>query len=115
MRDIEKMNMTHGASSRRIRRRKRGRSLYAFLVVILAFAIIVTLSMTVFFNIRIIRVTGNAEYEPEYIVEKVGVSEGDNMMRLSLPELEQNAEEQLLNAESVTIRRQFPSTLVIDV
>ncbi|MBR0484846.1 MAG: FtsQ-type POTRA domain-containing protein [Oscillospiraceae bacterium] len=115
MRDIEKMNMTHGASSRRIRRRKRGRSLYALFVVILAFAIVVTLSMTVFFNIRVIRVTGNAEYDPEEIVEKVGVSEGDNMMRLSLPALEAKAEEQLLNAETVTIRRQFPSTLVIDV
>ncbi|MBE6876782.1 MAG: FtsQ-type POTRA domain-containing protein [Ruminococcus sp.] len=115
MRDIEKLNMAHDASSKRIRRRRRGRPLYALLVVILAFAIVVTLSMTVFFNIRIIRITGNAEYDPEYIVEKIGVSEGDNMMRLNLPELQTKAEEQLLNAETVTIRRQFPSTLVIDV
>ena len=115
MRDIEKMNMAHDSSSKRIRRRKRGRSLYAFLVVILAFAIIITLSMTVFFNIKTIRVTGDADYEAEEIVEQVGVSEGDNMMRLNLPQLEAEAEEKLINAENVDIKRQFPSTLIIDV
>ncbi len=115
MRDIEKMNMAHGSNSKRIRRRKRGRSLYGLLVVILAFAIIITLSTTLFFNVRTIRVTGDADYKAEEIVEKVGVSEGDNMMRLNLPQLEAAAEEKLLNAETVDIKRQFPSTLIIDV
>ena len=115
MRDIEKTNMAHGASSRRIRRRRRGRPLYAFLVVVLAFAIIITLSMTVFFNVKTIRVTGDAEYSAEEIVQQVGVFEGDNMMRLHLEDLETQAEELLINAETVDIKRQFPSTLVIDV
>lgn len=115
MRDIEKMNMAHDASSRRIRRRKRGRSLYAFLVVVLAFAIVITLSMTVFFNVKTIRVTGDADYSAEEIVQAVGVFEGDNMMRLHLDELKTYAEEKLINAETVDIRRQFPNTLVIDV
>ena len=109
------MNMAHGSNSKRIRRRKRGQSLYVFLVVILAFAIIITLSTTVFFNVRTIRVTGDADYEAEEIVEQVGVSEGDNMMRLNLPQLEAEAEEKLINAENVDIKRQFPSTLIIDV
>lgn len=115
MRDIEKLNMSHGGNSRRIRRRRRSRPLYAFLVVVITFAIVITLSMTVFFNVKTIRVTGDAEYSAEEIVQQVGVFEGDNMMRLNLKELEAKAEELLINAESVDIKRQFPSTLVIEV
>ncbi len=115
MRDIEKLNMAHGANSRRIRRRRRGRSFYALLVVVLTFAIVVTLSMTVFFNIKAFRLTGDQICGEEELLEKIGVSLGDNMMRLNLEELEQAAEENLLDAESVTLKRQFPSTLVIDI
>ncbi len=115
LRDIEKMNMAHDSNSRRIRRRKRGRSLYVLLVFLLAFAIIITLSMTVLFNIKTIRVTGDAEYSPEEIISAIHVAKGDNMMRLHLEELEIAAEETLLDAETVDIQRQFPSTLVIDV
>lgn len=107
--------MSHGGNSRRIRRRRRSRPLYAFLVVVITFAIVITLSMTVFFNVKTIRVTGDAEYSAEEIVQQVGVFEGDNMMRLNLKELEAKAEELLINAESVDIKRQFPSTLVIEV
>ncbi|MDE5738544.1 MAG: FtsQ-type POTRA domain-containing protein [Oscillospiraceae bacterium] len=117
MRDIEKTDMTHGANSRRIRRRKRGRSVYVLLVILLAVALIITLSMTLFFNIKEIRVTGDSAviYDAEEIVEAVGVKRGDNMMRLHLEELEQKAGEILIDAETVDIKRQFPNTLVIDV
>lgn len=116
LRDIEKLNMAHEENSRRTRRRRRGRSVYALLVVVLAFVVIVLLSTTVFFNIRTIRVTGNAEqYDVTEIINAVGVSQGDNMMRLHLDELEQKAEETLIEAEHVDIKRQFPDTLVIDV
>ena len=109
--------MAHGANSRRIRRRKRGRSVYILLVILLAVALIITLSMTLFFNIKEIRVTGDSAviYDPKEIVEAIGVKRGDNMMRLHLNELEQKAEEILIDAECVDIKRQFPNTLVIDV
>ena len=109
--------MAHGANSRRIRRRKRGRSVYVLLVILLAVALIITLSMTLFFNIKEIRVTGDSAviYDAEEIVKAVGVKRGDNMMRLHLEELEQKAGEILIDAETVDIKRQFPNTLVIDV
>lgn len=116
MRDIEKTNMAHEANSRRIRRRRRGRSVYVLLVILLAFALIVTLSMTVFFNIRDIHVTGNfTGHSAEEIVDIIGVKRGDNMMRLHLDKLEQTAEESLVDAETIDIKRQFPNTLIIDV
>ena len=117
MRDIEKTNMAHEANSRRIRRRKRGLSVYVLLVILLAIALIITLSMTLFFNIKNIRVTGDSAviYSPEEIVTAVGVKRGDNMMRLNLDELEQIAGETLVDTETVDIKREFPNTLVIDV
>ena len=108
--------MAHEANSRRIRRRRRGRSSYILLVVLFAFALLITLSMTIFFNIEKFHVTGNyTGSSADEIIQSIGVKRGDNMMRLHLDELEQKAEEILTDAETVDIRREFPNTLVIDV
>lgn len=116
MRDVEKNNMQHQTSSKRSRRRKRGRSVYVLLVVLFAAAVIVTLSMTVFFNIKTIRVTGNAEnYTAEDVVKATGISIGDNMMRLKISDAETRAISSLIYVESVEIVRQFPNTLEIRV
>lgn len=116
MRDVEKTSMEHETNTRRTRRRKRGRPLYAFLVVVLAGTVIVTLSMTVFFNIKTIRVTGNADsYTAEDIVRATGIQIGDNMMRLNTREAEQKAIDSLIYVESLVIDRQFPNTLEIQV
>ncbi len=116
MRDVEKMSMEHETSSRRSRRRRRGLSAYAAMVVVLAVVVVVTLSMTVLFNIKTIRVTGNADsYTAEDIVKATGISIGDNMVRLNVSEAEEKALAALIRVESVTIDRQFPSTLEIKV
>lgn len=116
MRDVEKNNMQHQTSSKRSRRRKRGRSVYVLLVLLFAAAVIVTLSMTVFFNIKTIRVTGNAEnYTAEDVVKATGISIGDNMMRLKISDAETRAISSLIYVESVEIVRQFPNTLEIRV
>ena len=116
MRDVEKNNMRHGTNSKRSRRRKRGRSIYVFLVIVFAAAVIVTLSMTVFFNIKTIRVTGNADnYTAEDVVRATGISVGDNMMRLNIKEAEQRAIDSLIHVEDLKIVRQFPDTLEIQV
>ena len=116
MRDVEKTSMQHETNSKRSRRRKRGRSGYVFLVIVFAAVVTVTLSMTVFFNIKTIRVTGNADsYTAEDVVAATGISVGDNMMRLKTDEAEKRAIEALIHVESVEIVRQFPDTLEIRV
>ena len=116
MRDVQKTSMQHETDPRRTRRRKRGRSLYVLMALVLAVATIVTLSMTVFFNIKTIRVTGNAEdYTISAIVEAAEVEIGDNMMRLNVDEAEKKALSNLIHVESVEIKREFPDTLEIHV
>ena len=116
VRDVQKTSMQHETDPRRTRRRKRGRSLYVLMALVLAVATMVTLSMTVFFNIKTIRVTGNAEdYTISAIVEAAEVEIGDNMMRLNVEEAERKALSSLIHVESVEIKRQFPDTLEIHV
>lgn len=116
MRDVEKTSMSHETNYRRIRRRRRGFAMYALAVIILAVGVIITLSMTVLFNIQQIQVTGDAKmYSAEEIAAATGISAGDNMVRLDIAAAEQQALEGLIYVEEISITRQFPDTLVIDV
>ena len=116
MRDVEKTNLQHTQSSKRSRRRRRGRGWYILLVLIFTAALIISLSMTVFFNIKTIRVTGNAEnYTAENVVLATGITVGDNMMRLHEKAAEQRAVEALIHVESVDVIKEFPNTLEIKV
>ena len=100
--DVEKSNMQHETNARRTRRRKRGLSLYVFAVLILALGTIITLSMTLFFNIKTIRVTGIAEnYKAEDIVAASGIQIGDNLVRLDKKAAEERALEALKVVEDI--------------
>lgn len=116
MRDVEKTSIPHETNSRRSRRRKRGRSLYVVMIIVLALSVIVALCMTLFFNIKTIRVTGNAEnYHAEDIVTATGIELGDNMIRLDTKAARERALAQLIYVEEIEIDRQFPNTLEIRV
>ncbi len=116
MRDVEKTSMSHETNYRRIRRRRRGFAMYALVVIILAVGVIITLSMTVMFNIQQIQVTGDAKmYSAEEIAAATGIAAGDNMVRVDLEAAEQRALDSLIYVEEISITRQFPDTLVIDV
>lgn len=116
MRDVEKTGVHGEKNMRRIRRRDRGKSLYAILVFLLAVGLIVTLSMTVLFNIESIEVTGDAKmYKAEEIAQATGISTGDNLLRIDTKKAEQKALDSLINVEEISVTRQFPNTLLIDV
>ncbi len=116
MRDVEKTSMAHETNYRRSRRRRRGFAMYALVVVVLAVGVIVTLSMTVMFNIQQIQVIGDAKmYTAEEIANATGISAGDNMVRTDIEAAEQRALDSLIYVEEINISRQFPDTLVIDV
>ncbi len=117
MRDVEKTSMEHETNLRRIRRRRRGASRNAALVILFAAGAIATLSMTVLFNIKTIQVVGeSADYSAEQIVEAIGVSAGDNLVRLNVEEAEQRGVKNLIYVERLDIKRDFAaSTLEVKV
>ena len=100
---------------RRRKRKKRSYALYYFLLLFFVLVSGVTLSVTVFFNIEVIEVTGSKLHTAEEIISQSGLKKGDNLFRINT----QKAEDKLISAfqdmDGVTVTRKFPSSLVIAV
>lgn len=68
------------------------------------------------FNIDTIEIDGDApDYTAEEIAQASGVHTGDNMMRLKRADVQKNILDRLVFVDSVTVKKEFPSVLVISV
>lgn len=116
MKDVEKTNVERNNSSKRMRRRKHKMNLYGLIVILLVLTVGIIISYTFLFNINEIRVSGESDqYTAEEIVIASGISKGDNLLRLNTSKSEQNILDNLLYVETVSIDRNFPSSLEINV
>lgn len=100
---------------RRKRKRKRNYTLYYILLFFFLTVAGIVLSLTVFFNIKTIEVTGSSIYSAADVLPVLGAKEGDNLLRLNTEKLRRNVLEGLLRSDQVTVKRVFPSTLRIEV
>lgn len=97
------------------RERARRRRLYYLIimgVVILCFTV---LSLTVFFNITTIKVTGSTNYSSDEIAKASGIVLGDNIIRENISKCSKNITSQLIYVETADVKKQFPGTIVIHV
>lgn len=116
MQDVEKTEIRRDTNIKRRRRRNRLRPLYGLVVAVMVAFVGVALSMTVFFNIRTIEVTGeSSNYTAEQIADASGIHTGDNLMRVDRDEAAQNILDAWVFVESVKIRKEFPDVLVIEI
>ena len=99
---------------RRKKRRNRGKIVLAVFLLI-SVAILVGLSLTVFFNITDIKVKGDTRYSSEEIIKESGIRVGDNMFLLADGKIEDELTEELPYLASVTLERNLPDKLVISV
>ena len=90
-------------------------SLYYITVMIIVLIIFAILSVTVFFNVETVIVTGSSIYTAEEIVEASGINGGENMIRKNMGKLENRITEKLIYIENAEIIRRFPSSLEISV
>lgn len=97
---------------RRKRRRKRNRALYYILALIVIVAAGAILSTTVFFQIETITVEGTQRYTAEQIAQYGGVQIGDNLFRINLDQIEEQAVEGCTTLDSIQVRRSLPNALV---
>lgn len=107
--------MARGRNNRKRRRNRRRFGPLFKLLCILTAAAALTFGATVFFQVETIVVSGNSRYTQEEIIAAAGVQVGDNLFRMNKFQRIEQAEEQLPYLESMTIRRNLPSTLVITV
>lgn len=100
---------------RQKRIRKRRTIIFFCFIIVLLICVGITLSLTVFFPIENIKITGSKVYSAELIEKNCGVAIGDNLFVAS-----ENRSEKLLRAalpyiETVEFNRQLPGELTIKV
>lgn len=119
-----KKNKTEGLSrdeirsinKKKIRRKRKLKRLLtlSFLFIVIA-GVSVALIMTVFFKINTIQITGEKVYSDEEIIEKIKVDKGTNLFRVNQERINKKIPGELPYIKSVTIERQLPDTLIINV
>lgn len=85
------------------------------IVFLIAAAIFILLSTTVFFNVEHITVEGASNYTAEEIIEASGIKAGDNLVRTSTDKCAEQIESRLVYIEKAKVTRAFPNTMVINV
>ena len=100
------------------RHKKRRRRNYTLHFILLGFLLVLTgviLSLTVFFKIEVIELTGNGSLPAQEIIDATGIHTGDNLFRIGKSRAEKKILKQFTAIDSVTIRRKLPDTLQIEV
>ena len=95
-------------SKRNLERRKKRRKnkiIGYTVVIILIIAAAIALSLTVFFKIQSINVTGDDIYNAETIVAASGLNVGENMFKSSKKDISNKLETSLPYIESVHVKR----------
>ncbi len=115
MQEVVKQSVKRQRSSKRRRRRTRSHRAYILLVIVLVIGLAAALSMTLFFNITEIRVINGTDTPDEQIVELSGIRYQDNLVRLDTMLAAERIRANVVYAESVTVKRQFPNAVEITV
>lgn len=112
-----KKNAASNNSSKSTSTRKKHGSyiLYYILCGIIMVSVVVLLSATVLFNISSFEITGETRYSDEDIIAACGISEGENLLRISIEEAEANIVSKLVYIDTAEISRGFPNKLNISV
>lgn len=104
----------HRAELRSRRRKRRRVVFYIFLFLVVSSAA-VAVSLLVLFKINAIDVTGTSRYSPQEIVSASGIRTGQNLFLAETKEAGQKILEALPYIGSVSVKRSFPSRIVIQV
>ncbi len=103
------------ARLKRERQQKRKRRFTTCMLVLAAVVIGVILSLTVFFKINTIEVTGTSQYSKESILNVCGVDTGDNLFLIKKTGVAEKISRALPFTGEITVKRSFPNKIVIQV
>lgn len=110
--DRDAARMKNGVVRRK--RRKRKYMLYYILIFIIFVTMAISLSLTVFFNIHEIEVLNSGIHTEDEIISVSNVKIGDNLLRTSLKNVEDNVLDSCLDFDKVNVKRSFPSKIIIE-
>ncbi|MEG1849461.1 MAG: FtsQ-type POTRA domain-containing protein, partial [Oscillospiraceae bacterium] len=101
------------AAARRRKKSKRKYTLYYAIAFILLLAVGVSLSLTVFFQVRSITVEGSTRYAEGELIASSGIAPGQNLWRLQTRKAAQTLADKYPYIERATIERRLPDSVVI--
>ncbi len=103
------------ARLKRERQQKRKRRFTTCMLALAAIVIGVVLSLTVFFKISTIEVTGTSQYSKETILNVCGIDTGDNLFLVKKARVADKIGRALPFTGEITVKRSFPNKIVIQV
>ncbi len=95
--------------------RKRRLIISFVFLICLSLCVGVILSLTVFFPIENISISGSKVYNAEQILKKSGIEIGDNLFTVSASSVQSRLKSKLPYIESIAFERELPGTLKIKV
>ncbi|MEE1393326.1 MAG: FtsQ-type POTRA domain-containing protein, partial [Negativibacillus sp.] len=96
-------------------RRVRRYLLHYLLLGVFCLAIAFVMCYTVFFKLEKIKISGCTVYGETQIVDEIGAKKGDSLFRINISNAEKKLAGKLPYIRSVKIRRQFPTTLRVEI
>ncbi len=112
---VKKKTVKHKSKQKPSKRRGSNILLYISLITVFV-AVVIILSLTVFFNVETITVkTKSSNYTNEQIISMSGLSIGNNLWLTNTKQAEEIIKTQLPYIGEVTVKKRFPSTFEITV
>ncbi|MBR6736616.1 MAG: FtsQ-type POTRA domain-containing protein, partial [Oscillospiraceae bacterium] len=99
----------------RKRRSKRRYTLYYLLAFVLVVAVGLVMSLTVFFEITTINVSGNTMYADNEIIALSGIMTGDNLIRVPARKIESKIVESYPYIKTADVKRVLPDSVTIHI
>lgn len=109
----ERQTAVRGAVGKK--RRKKKRVFFYLILFILLITVVSVSSLTIFFNIKQIKVTGEVKYSNEEVIAASGLAIGTNMFRINKFTIVDKITKTLPYIKTVTIKRNLPDTLLIEL
>lgn len=97
------------------RMRKIRKSVLTFLLAVGVMCVGAVLVFSLFFKINSISVKGDNVYSDKMVVENSGIRLGANLFRVNEKELSEKLSSQLPYIKNVTLERELPDTLIINI
>ena len=118
MKDVKKESIQRESAikkntAKHKKRRKRNLSLYYFLMGLLTVSVLIVLSLTVFFKITEVTLSGESQYSESEILSSAAISIGSNLIMLDTEKIENKLLDDFLLIDSVDVKKQLPSRVEI--
>lgn len=112
--DIGRNEAISRNTARHKRRRRRNLKLYYFMLAIVTVSVVAVLSLTVFFKVTNIEVSGECPYPEGSVIASSGIKKGDNLLMINRNKIENKLLSAYLNIDSVKIKKRLPSSVIIE-